>query len=356
MKLKLLITAGLVLIVIVLKNIFWSSEQAVVDNTPARTPKFIQTEIVGKSEFSEEVHVTGRVAPIKETIVSTQWTGFIGSSSVKVGDTVSAWQVLARIADTYGLSGNAIDEAALGITSAGLTRDNSLASLDQALESARVAYEKAQKDYDASKISPGGTDTPSKAELDLQNFITTQEKTLSGYETTYQSQLQNFQSLISNVINDADNLLGVSDAKRNQNDRYESFLGAVDPQQKSNTEYALLKLIPYKNWSPDPKLSLIERVQELQKVYLLVNEVLTGVKAVLINSITDSTYFPPSTLATEKAKFDGFQTQYSSITGGLVTFLNTAQSFLATYEKERLSRETGVKTAAENSLDRKSVV
>jgi len=34
-----------------------------------------------------------------------------------------------------------------------------------------------------------------------------------------------------------------------------------------------------------------------------------------------------------------------------VTFLNNAQSFLATYEKDRLSREQGVKTTAENSLN-----
>jgi len=90
-----------------------------------------------------------------------------------------AGQVLASIADTYGLSGNAIDEAALGVTSASLTRDNSLASLNQALENARVALERAQKDYEASKLSDGTTKTDlSKAELDLQNYITTQEKTL----------------------------------------------------------------------------------------------------------------------------------------------------------------------------------
>jgi hypothetical protein len=34
-----------------------------------------------------------------------------------------------------------------------------------------------------------------------------------------------------------------------------------------------------------------------------------------------------------------------------VTYLNNAQTFLATYEKERLSREQGVQTTAENSLN-----
>lgn len=351
MKKKIIITILLVAIVLVLKNLFWGTKEVAIEAPTGRTAKIVQTALVGKSAFSEQVHVTGRVAAVKEAVISTQWTGFIGSSSVKIGDTVVAGQVLAHIADTYGLSGNAIDEAALGVTSAGLTRDNSLASLDQALENARVAYERAQKDYDSSKLSTSWSDPVSKAELDLQSYIAAQEKTLSGYETTYQSQLQNFQSLVSNIIDTSDTLLGVSEAKSNQDDLYENFVGAIDTQQKSRTQQSLLKLIPYKNWSPDPSLPLVDRVQELQKVYLLANEVLSGVKTILINTVTDTSHFTPANLATQKATFDGFQTQYSTITGSLVTFLNSAQSFLATYEKDRLSRETGVKTTAENSLN-----
>lgn len=257
---------------------------------------------------------------------------------------------MASIADTYGLSGNAIEEANIGVESASITRDNTIASLEQALESARVAYERAGKDYDASKLSDGKSKTPSKAELDLQNYITTQEKTLSGYETSYQAQLQSFQSFLANVIDTSDSLVGVSDAKRNQNDTFEYLLGALDSTKKSKAEAAIQKLLPYKNWTPDSGISLIERVQELQRVYLIANEVLTSVENLLINSVVDSTNFTAATMATHRATIDGLQTQYSSISTGLVTFLNTAQTFLATYEKERQSREQAVQTAAENSL------
>ncbi len=257
---------------------------------------------------------------------------------------------MASIADTYGLSGNAIEEANIGVESASITRDNTIASLEQALESARVAYERAGKDYDASKLSDGKSKTPSKAELDLQNYITTQEKTLSGYETSYQAQLQSFQSFLANVIDTSDSLVGVSDAKRNQNDTFEYLLGALDSTKKSKAETSIQKLLPYKTWTPDPNVSLIERVQELQRVYLIANEVLTNVENLLINSVVDSTNFTATTMATHRATIDGLQTQYSSISTGLVTFLNTAQTFLATYEKERQSREQAVQTTAENSL------
>ncbi len=207
MKYRILILiASSVLVVIVGKNLLGGKEIAPVES-PSRAAKIVQTQIVGKSSFTEEVHVTGRVAPIRETVISTQGTGFIGSIPVKIGDRVLSGQVLASISDTYGLSGNAIEEAAIGITSAQLSSENSLVSLNQAVENARVAYERARKDYEASKLSEGEEGEISKAELDLENYITTQKKTLDGYETTYQSQLLSFQSFLANVIDTADTIL-----------------------------------------------------------------------------------------------------------------------------------------------------
>lgn len=224
------------------------------------------------------------------------------------------------------------------MTSAGLTRDNTIVSLEQSLESARISLERAQKDYDSTRLSADG-ETVSRAELDLQNYITTQEKTLAGYEITYQNQLQNFQSLIANVIDTTDILVGVSEKNKHKNDSYEALLGAIDTIQKTQTELSIQKLIQYRTWTPDPTKSLTERVQEMQKVYFIVNEVLTNVETMLINTITDSTRFTTADLAAYRSTIDGYQTQYSSVSGGLVSYLNTAQSFLATYEKERLSRE-----------------
>ena len=43
-----------------------------VVSAPTRTPKIIQTAIVGKSAFAEQVQVTGVVSPVRETVISTQ--------------------------------------------------------------------------------------------------------------------------------------------------------------------------------------------------------------------------------------------------------------------------------------------
>lgn len=89
----------------------------------------------------------------------------------------------------------------------------------------------------------------------------------------------------------------------------------------------------------------------MQKVYLIASEVLTNLETVLINTVPDSTFLTTNILSGYRTTIDGYQTQYSSISSGLVSYLNAAQTFLATYEKDRLSREKTVKTAEENSRD-----
>ncbi len=139
----------------------------------------------------------------------------MGLISVNSGDAVLAGETIAQIQDTYGTANNGVREASIGVKTAQLSQENSLASLDQAVESARIAYEKAQKDYDAAVLKPSKDSTSiSKAKLDLENYITAQEKTLQGYETSYSNQLQIFQSFLANVIDTADTIIGVTDAKK----------------------------------------------------------------------------------------------------------------------------------------------
>lgn len=282
-----------------------------------------------------------------------------------------AGQTLASIADTYGLSGNAISAAALGVSGAELTRDNALVSLGQAVASSKIAFEKAQKDYDAAQLNAtetldqaernaaalqtgtigvGGTSS-SKAQLDLNNYIASQQKQLDAFETSYANQLQSFQSFLANVIDMTDTLLGVSDQKKSLNDAYEYLLSATDSQQKIKADALLQQLLKYKTWSPDASGTLIERVNELQKVQNLTSDLLSAVKVVLINSVTDATVFPPATLASDRAIVDAYQSQYNGLSAGLVGFLNGAQTFLATYQNERLAREQAVKLAADNAVN-----
>lgn len=345
-----MILGGIVLVAIIVTNIFTGNKDAALEESPA-----YEVETVMAGALTKEIMLQ-KSAIMKagtQANITAQASGRIGGIYVRAGERVIAGQILAEIDDTYGTTNNARDEAAIALETAKLSLASTTLSLNQSVTSAKIAYEKAQKDYEAAKLS--GTTDPttgkSKAQLDYENFITTQEKTLAGYETTYQSQLQSFQSFLANVIDTTDTILGITEPKRSLNDRYEIYLSALDVTKKPITEMAFRRLLEYKTWTPDQTLSLTERVNEMQRVYLIASEVLTGLETILINSVTDNTYLTPTTLAAYRTTVDGYQTQYSSISTGLVTYLNAAQTFLATYEKDRLSREKTVKTAEENSRD-----
>lgn len=71
-KRTIIIIIGTLIVTLVLKNVLSSNTTPVVTPAPTRTPKIVQTQVVGKGVFSEQVHVTGRVAADRETTISTQ--------------------------------------------------------------------------------------------------------------------------------------------------------------------------------------------------------------------------------------------------------------------------------------------
>ncbi|MCB9807177.1 hypothetical protein H6768_04825 [Candidatus Peribacteria bacterium] len=70
-KRTLIMVAGSFLLLIILRNIFAGRDTQIVEDSP-KVPKTVQTQMVGWGDFSEQVHVTGRVAPLQETVISTQ--------------------------------------------------------------------------------------------------------------------------------------------------------------------------------------------------------------------------------------------------------------------------------------------
>lgn len=335
---------------------------------PENTQKPYDIQVVLASALSKNALVE-KSAIIKagtQVELTAQASGRVGTLLVNPGQTVVAGQTLVQLEDMYGSTDNSFGEANIALENAKLTLASTSASLGQALSGTQIAYEKAEKDFLSTQISMKETleqaernaaslqtgtswnTTLSKAELDLANFIASQQKQLDAFETSYENQLQNFQSFLANVIDHSDTLLGVSEQNKTVNDAYEYLLSAKDTQQKIVAEDSLRKLMVYKKWSPDAKLPLLDRVTELQKAHTLVNSLLAAVETVLINTVTDVSVFSPTTLAGQRATVDAYQWQYSGISTALVSFLNASQTFLATYQNERLAREQAVKLASDN--------
>ncbi len=219
----LLILGGIVLAAIIVTNIFTGDKDILTEEKPAYE---VETVMTGALTKEITLQKSALMKAGTQANITAQASGRMGGIYVRAGERVVAGQILAEIDDTYGTTNNARDEAAIALETSKLSLASTTLSLDQSVASTKIAYEKAVKDYEAAKLSTTTDPTTgkSKAQLDYENFITTQEKTLSGYETTYQSQLQSFQSFLANVIDSTDIILGVSETNRNANNAFESLL------------------------------------------------------------------------------------------------------------------------------------
>lgn len=194
------------------------------EKAPENTKTPYSIEVVQVGNLSKEVMLQ-KSALMKagtQVALTAQSNGRIGAIFVKPGESVVAGEILAQIDDTYGTTTNAREEAAIALETARLSLASTTASLDQSLASAKIAYEKAKKDYEAARIS-GTIDEKtgkSKARLDYENYITTQEKTLSSYTMSYTNQLDSFQTLTTNVIESLDILIGITEKNKELNDKY----------------------------------------------------------------------------------------------------------------------------------------
>lgn len=159
------------------------------------------------------------------------------------------------------------------------------------------------------------------------------------------------QNYIINVLDTVDTLMGVSPEKVEDNDHYEYLLAALDSQKKVDAEEKIRELLRYKNWTPNRSLPLLDRINEMESMYALVNDVLTSVETVLIRSVTDAVLFTEEDRKAQRALIDGYQSQYSTVTANIVSYYNASQTFLATYERERQSRELAVQRTSENNLN-----
>jgi multidrug resistance efflux pump len=337
-------------------SIFILSACGPVVVTSEKTPFIVET--VSGRDLTREITLekSALMKAGSQVSIAAQTSGRVGGVFVKPGDKILAGEIIARIEDTYGMTTNSREEAAISLQSARTNLASTTASLDQSLASAKIAYDKAQKDYDLARIRAVGDTSgePTKAEIDLQNYIIAQEKQLEGYETTYLTQLQNFQTFLINVIDSTDILLWVTRENEEQNDSYEYLLGALDSSKKWEADDALRALLPYKNWTPDPTLPLLDRVREVEKVYLLASNLLASVETLLIKSITDATRFTETERSTKRALIDAYQSQYSGISTWLVAYYNSAQAFLATYQNDLDIKRINVQKAvqdAENNLE-----
>lgn len=226
------------------KKWFWISVVVVIAgggfyfyNKNVNKGPFYETQVVQRETVRQTVDVTGQVTPDSRLDLAFKNGGLIKMINVKVGDSVSAGQIVASLdARDVQFSADraraalANAQANLSVRAAGETKESiqiTQASLDQA----QASLTKTRNDLDIARVSVEddyriaqlAVDT---AQKNFDNANTTNDQVImNGFEslkTTLQSALGGLQSALTN----GDAIIGVDNTSAN--DRYEYILGFSD--------------------------------------------------------------------------------------------------------------------------------
>lgn len=294
-----------------------------------------------------------------EIVVSAQLAGRVAALPKKLGDQVAQNELVVKLQDTAGTYSFAAQRANATVAQAQLSYEQTLLSLEKAIQDSQFSLQQAQNQAAnaslSSQSSAAATQLESakqsleKATLDYENKLKSDEQTIQNYTVVGQNLLRDVQLLYETVLTDTDKLLGVSELRRYANDPYEHVLGAKDTSTKLAAEDQLRILLQERD-----RLHLIQpaitpytvvpALQDLQRYARNLAPLLDKVDLMLQNTITSSLY-TETTLATDKATIDALQSQVNTLLATLTTQINTIQTFFATYQDTQASLAKAVELA-----------
>lgn len=173
----------------------------VVSTPTEKTPFVVSVFRAGSSQAMTSVEKTGRITASSTLTLAAQGAGEVAKIAVKEGQSIKAGAVIATLKDTqtnYDLK-LAQAENALAIQNASI--ETTRISLDNAVESARIAYERAKQAYET---------LTGKNALQYDTVVNTNEKTLKSYNETFRTYLIDAEKNMTQLLYEGDKILGIS--------------------------------------------------------------------------------------------------------------------------------------------------
>ncbi|MDD5197891.1 MAG: efflux RND transporter periplasmic adaptor subunit [Candidatus Gracilibacteria bacterium] len=235
----------------------------------------------------------------------------------------------------------------------------------QSLETALVSFHSAENDLSATendtKIHLQNTlNSVAIAEKELQNAENDLQRVISdGSGSLHNLREKGFiaidamTSMLAKDLEDMDNLLGVTDANRNKNDAFETYLGAKDFGTKSRAETAFRTAKSafdafMADWNRiranPPYAETISWMDSVYSISMLVSNSLTETLATLRNSISSSS-FPQTSIDTSITLFDSE-----------LSALNSQNNLFVTERQAIATKETNLTTDEKTHRDTISVL
>lgn len=214
---------SIVLISVLILSGCWAP--AVETPTEKEKTKFIiDTYEVGKEQKNVLIQKTGRITASSSLTLTAQGAGEISKISVREWQSVKAGTVIATLKDTQSNYDLRFSQAQNTLKVQNATIETTRINLEQAVDNARIAFERARQSYET---------LTNKNNFAVETLINTNSKTLDSYNESYKTYLSDTERIMTQMLYEADKILGITTNFQYANDSWEPYLGTRVGNSKS---------------------------------------------------------------------------------------------------------------------------
>lgn len=352
----------------------WCASSEATDTT--RQEFVIRTQQLSKTDFQWVITKTARVQWTSEVTLTSQVGGRVGSIVTTLWSRVSPGTLLVSLQDTQWTVSFGADKAQLAATLARQNYETQRLMLQKQIADATIAYERSQSAYETTQAdiarqldkarrdlaSTTDTETWSITNLQIQKLQKDLEKAEFDYETKLKADAQtrenltistktihaDLTTLLTDVLDQSDRLLGVTIANEHLNDDFDIYLGARDVNGKNTAVLSFYALNNLKtnltSLSPDgiDTSNVEEYLNSYKPIIDGINTMLSDIKNVLIQSISSADRFPQSQIDGLTTTFNALQTRSSTLFTAINNQLSTSRNFFATYRENQESLQKNI--------------
>ena len=195
-----------------------------------KTPLIVETYTIWQNQTGVVIEKTGRITASSSLTLMSQWAGEISKINIKEGQSVKAGAVIATLKDTQNNYDLKYSQALNTIKVQNASIDTTRINLEQSIDAARIAYERARQAYET---------LTGKNALSYDTLVNTNSKTLDGYNESYKTYFTDAERIMTQMLYEADKILGITTNFEFANDAWEPYLGTRvgDSRALANNEW-----------------------------------------------------------------------------------------------------------------------
>ncbi len=201
--------------------------------TTEKTDFIVRTDSLGSFGTDISTEKTAVIQADSTLTLGAEANGKISKILVKEGQTVRAGAPIATISDTMNNFDLLLSQARNNIELQKAGNAAQMANLEISVSNAESNYKKVLQSYNQLL---------EKTNLQYDNLVDSNNTTLKTYNDSYRSQMSGLDATMTQLLHDADEILGMTSQREYSNKAWEPYLGAATGEGISFSEDAWNKL------------------------------------------------------------------------------------------------------------------